>query len=67
MNFLKSKTVWGGILIGGAKILGVAVPLLSSGMFGPQAQGIVTGIGIILAAIGVKSAIFKSGQPGNPT
>lgn len=59
MKLLKSKTVWGGILIGAGKILGVVVPLVSSGVFGPQAQGILTGVGIILGAVGVKSAISK--------
>lgn len=53
-----SKTIWGGIIIGLSQIL----PILTSGVFGPKAQGIGAGIGAILAAVGVKAAIVKAGN-----
>lgn len=53
----KSKTVWGGLIIGVTHILGVAAPAALSGVFGPKAQGIATGLGIILGAVGVRSAL----------
>lgn len=55
LKLLKSKTVWGGIIAGMAQIL----PVLDSGIFGPKAQAISTGIGFILGGIGIKSAIEK--------
>lgn len=69
MNFaalFKSKTVWGGILAGGTQIVSTMFPALEAGLFGPKAQGIVVGLGIILGAVGVKSAISKlpNGRPG---
>lgn len=55
LKLLKSKTVWGGIIAG----LGQILPVLDSGLFGPKAQAVSTGLGIILGAVGVKSAIEK--------
>jgi hypothetical protein len=37
----------------------IVMPLLDSGLFGPKAQAISQGVGIILAAVGVKTAIAK--------
>jgi len=54
-KFLKSKTVWGGILLA----VGHVMPLLDAGIFGPKAAAISQGVGIILGAVGVKHAIEK--------
>lgn len=55
LNYFKSKTVWGGIVMALPDLVNVA----STGMFGPKASAIAHGLGIILAAVGVKSAINK--------
>lgn len=62
----KSKTVWGGVIAGGTQIVSTMFPALEAGLFGPKAQGVAIGVGIILGAVGVKSAISKlpNGQPG---
>lgn len=57
LKFLGSKTVWGGVLAA----LGQVMPLVDSGIFGPKAQGVSTGLGIILGAVGVRDAISKNG------
>lgn len=60
-QYLTSKTVWGGIVAGGAKIAVAAFALAQGGALGEKASGIAVGVGIILGAMGVKSAIVKSG------
>ena len=61
MNFLKSKTVWAGIIAGLPHILNQIDAIAQSGILGPKAQGLSTGIAIILGAVGVKHAVDKSG------
>lgn len=58
-QLLKSKTVWGGVLVGLGHILQVA----QTGLLGPKAAGIAQGLGIILAAVGVRDAIHKTAAP----
>ena len=63
MNFakmLKSKTVWGGIILGAQQVLNAVLPLAMAGVMGEKVQGIITGLGIILGAVGVKHAISKT-------
>jgi len=55
LKFLKSKTVWGGVLMGLPQLLDV----LASGMLGVKAAGIAQGLGTILFAVGVKGAVSK--------
>lgn len=60
MNFtslFKSKTVWGGFLMG----LSQLTDLFSSGMFGPKATTIAGAVGTVLAVTGVRDAISKNG------
>lgn len=59
-NLFKSKTVWAGIIGGLPHILSQIDALAQSGLLGPKAQGISTGVAIILGAVGVKDAIRKS-------
>lgn len=61
-SLIKSKTVWGGILIGIQPIIDGVVQLGQAGALGPKVQGILTGLGIILGAVGVRSAISKNGK-----
>lgn len=58
-SLLKSKTVWAGIIAGLPHVLNQIAIFADSGLLGPKVQGITTGIGIILGAVGVKSAISK--------
>lgn len=60
-SFLKSNTVRGGILVGLGQILDTLGPLAVAGALGAKVSGIVTGLGIILGAVGVRSAISKNG------
>lgn len=62
MQMLKSKTVWGGIIAGAGKILATVGPLATAGILGPKVQGVTMGVGMILAAVGVRSAISVNGQ-----
>ena len=48
---MKSKTVWGGVILGVAQVI-----------TDHSVGGITRGIGTILAAIGVKHAIVKVGD-----
>lgn len=57
LTLLKSKTVWGSVLIG----LGQVLPVLQSGLLGPKAAAIATGVGAILTGLGVRTAIAKNG------
>jgi hypothetical protein len=57
MKRLFSKTIWGGVIAGLSQIL----PILDLGIFGPKAQAIGTGVGIILGAVGARDAISKNG------
>lgn len=59
-ELFKSKTVWAGLIAGIPHILDQIGPIAASGILGPKVQGITTGLGIILGAVGVKSAISKS-------
>jgi hypothetical protein len=61
LRFLKSKTVWGGLIAGIPHILSQIDALAQTGLLGPKVQGISMGVGIILGAIGVKHAADKSG------
>jgi hypothetical protein len=61
MKFLKSKTVWAGLIAGVPHILQQFDALASTGLLGPKVQGISLGVGIILGAVGVKHAADKSG------
>lgn len=54
--FAKSKTVWGAILA----VIFQVLPVLDTGIVGPKAQAIGTGLGIILGAVGLKDAANKS-------
>ena len=58
MNWLKSKTVWAGII--GA--LGQVLPLIDSGLFGPKIQQLSVGVATILGAVGIRAAIYKNGS-----
>lgn len=62
MNLFKSKTVWGGLIAGLGKIFAVVGPMAVAGTFGDKVQGVTMGAGIILGAVGVRSAISKVGQ-----
>lgn len=54
-KFLKSKTVWGGILAA----LPSVTDAISAGLLGPKASDLLYGLGIVLGAVGIKSAISK--------
>lgn len=56
LMFLKSKTVWGGIIYA----LPDLANTISTGVLGPKAAAVAQGAGIILAAVGIKGAINKS-------
>lgn len=58
-KLLKSKTVWAGAILGLQQIFTTLLPAAQSGMLGPKVQGVITGLGIILGAVGVRSAISK--------
>jgi hypothetical protein len=60
MQFLKSKTIWAGIIVGVPHILEQFAVFANSGLLGPKVRGITMGVGIILGAVGVKSAISKT-------
>lgn len=59
MRWFKSKTVWAGLIAGVPHILSQVDALAQTGLLGPKVQGISLGVGIILGAVGVKSAISK--------
>lgn len=61
MNFLKSKTVWAGLIAGIPHILSQIDALAQTGLLGPKVQGVSLGIAMILGAVGVKHAVDKSG------
>ncbi len=61
MKFLKSKTVWAGLIAGVPHILQQFDAIAQSGILGPKVQGISLGVAMILGAVGVKSAVDKSG------
>lgn len=56
LMYFKSKTVWGGLLMA----LPDLVNVISTGVIGPKAATIAQGVGTILVAVGVKSAINKA-------
>lgn len=58
MKWLKSKTIWGGLLGGVCQVL----PILDLGIFGPKAQAVGQGVAMILVATGVRGAISKNGN-----
>jgi len=54
----KSKTKWGGVLIGGSVILSSVGGWLAGSLSADQAlAGVAAGIGTVLTIVGIRSAI----------
>lgn len=58
MNFLKSKTFWGTIIAA----FGYIDQAAQSGLLPPKVAAVITGLGAILAALGLRQAISKNGK-----